>query len=205
MNSTSTISLLLDELRVNLNLDWPAELSDSESRLLMGLYQFEGYASVPVAAWLEGVFSENEFAELSGSDMVSHLRECADYVTSAMQLTDPVLRSGWDATSRLVSSLPDETDGRELARKAFVVFFAALALRSHVEPILGGKSNEKLCADNKRIANVFFDRARDRVRELELPVQVDISPTQFLASLDVNLQWTNWIQNRPARTVREAK
>lgn len=193
MSSTPTIAQLLDELRVALMRDWPTELSDSESRLLMGLRQLEAYTSVLVAAWIEGVFNELEYAELSDSDMVSHVVECAEYIDGAMNLNDDVLRSGWRVTHKMLSGLRHESNGRELARKAIVLFFAALALRSCAESLLGGDGSQLLAADGRRIANGFFSRVCEHLEETRLPVRVDVSPAQFLTSLERDLQSVNWI------------
>ena len=167
-----------------------------ESRLIIGLWQFELYTSVPVAAWMEGVFTEKEFSELAHSEIIGNVLECAGTITIDMngsEIEDQLLRSSWVVLTNVIDSLSYETRGRELARKAFVVFFTAIAIRNYLELLCGEEPVSTVTPDEKRIAVSFFERARDEAIKLHLPIELDVSPEHFLLSLDASIHLTNWI------------
>jgi hypothetical protein len=192
-----TVAQLLDRLRPELDREWPCRLTESESRTLVGLNRFQVYASVPVAAWLEGVFSEDEFAELSESSMVTNLRECADYITPALtdatRLADASLSSGWHAVCLLLTSVQAERRGPALAIKAVVLYLSAVALCIHAGSLLGGGIDQQLSADDKLTARQFFDRVVDYCASVDLPVDVHEKASVFLVHLESRLRLADWI------------
>ncbi|MEW4453326.1 hypothetical protein AB1L30_11665 [Bremerella sp. JC817] len=194
MKPALSVSQLIDETRPSVEQSWALELTFAESQILAGLRQLEIYTSTPVAAWLEGVFREDEYLQLADSDIFVNAIDCAEYIDVAMPLIQPKsLTTGWTAFRRIQGRIyRNPHGGRELAAKAFVLFVSAIALRSEADGLLAGISATAIQADDKRISNSFYLRAKRQIEMWDLPIDLNGSPAKVLSSLDTILQSTRW-------------
>ena len=199
MATTQTVAELLDEQRQQQSENWPKNLSDSESRVLIGLRQLEVYTAIPAAAWAEGVFSESELEELVHADIFENIAECTRYIDAAIHQTecDPKLLDCWRATSSLVHRLrKSEGTGNDFVRKSITLFGASIALRAFFEMLVAGvepKRSRFVVPDGKRVSVAFFSRVKSEPQSLSIPICFEEPLVSVIAKLPTILRNENWI------------
>lgn len=164
---TTRIERLLKAERDEFKQACPAAISDGDAAAIVGLRRLERYAAVPIAGWLEGVFTIEEFADLVGTDVVENIRQCAEYVSKALALSefrDQLFLTVWASIHHVLNSTSaNRAAAEDSLRRLHWVFQASAALRQFAER---SAADETLPGADEGLDTSFIARVSTSAAEL---------------------------------------
>lgn len=162
------------------------EASLANKHLIVAMQQLEYLVSIPVCAWIDNAFSQDEFLLLRNETFFLDIYECEEHITRSFAETsvnDTTLVKGWSAICDIISLIKKDVSGALMIRHTLLLFLSAVAMRSYSEGLFSSASDVHIDVDGKRLAKEFFMTFLSEFKKIYPSVDYECIAKMWLDSL----------------------
>lgn len=162
------------------------EASLANKHLIVAMQQLEYLVSIPVCAWIDNAFTQDEFLSLRNETFFLDVYKCEEHITrhfAEASVNDATLVKGWSAICDIISLIKNDVSGALMIRHTLLLFLSAVAMRSYSEGLFSSASGVYIDVDGKRLAKRFFITFLSEFKKSYPSVDYECIAKRFLDSL----------------------